>query len=136
MFPDPLVLLDVVSVLGEHPDKRRSSNDTWGQEGSSDLCGAENKELGHEMEPGDTEGAEDNVVHGSEVEVVGAVETDNSADKGPDTEGASRETSDFMGLVGVDTASGSEGGESLEGVEERGDTDDPEPLGQESSRES
>lgn len=24
LFPDPLVLLDVVSVLGEHPDKRGS----------------------------------------------------------------------------------------------------------------
>ena len=29
------------------------------------------------------------------VEVVGAVETNNSADKGPDTEGASREASDY-----------------------------------------
>ena len=40
-----------------------TGDDTWGQERSSDFCGAENKELGHEVEPGDTEGAEDNVVH-------------------------------------------------------------------------
>lgn len=40
-----------------------------------------------------------------------------------------------MGLVGVDAASGREGGKGLEGVQERGDTDDPEPLWQESSRE-
>lgn len=40
-----------------------TGDDTWGQEGSSDLCGAENKELGHEVEPSDAESAKDNVVH-------------------------------------------------------------------------
>lgn len=40
-----------------------------------------------------------------------------------------------MGPVGVDTTGGGQGGEGLEGVQERGNTDDPEPLGQESSGE-
>jgi hypothetical protein len=34
-------------------------------------------------------------------------------------------------LVGVDASGGGEGGKGLEGVEEGGDTDDPEPLGEE-----
>lgn len=37
----------------------------------------------------------------------------------------------FVLLVGVDASGSREGGKSLEGVEERGDTDDPEPLGEE-----
>lgn len=40
-----------------------------------------------------------------------------------------------MGLVGVDATSGRQSGKGLESVQERGDTNDPEPLGQEPSRE-
>jgi len=40
----------------------------------------------------------------------------------------------FVRLVGVDATSGRQSSESLKSVQERGDTDDPEPLGQEPGR--
>ena len=36
----------------------------------------------------------------------------------------------FVLLVGVDAPGGGEGGKGLEGIEEGSDTDDPEPLGE------